>query len=318
MPAPSFAAADPARYMPTQLIAQSLQPQPGSTILLGFRMVPKPGWHGYWSNPGDAGIAPTVKWSAPPGVRFGALLHPAPTLISADGISSFVHAGPHILLTRMTVPRSLPRGTAIPLKAELSWAACTATQCVPLHATMSLDLVAGDGARSSDAARLAAAEISVPRQAPTGTFTRDREHIALKLPASLRIDAGRTRFFPDANDSFSTARATAAQADGTVVISGPAGSATAANSISGVVTDGVRSYRLSFARQDIAAPAAIASEAVEHQPAASSVTAAPAVAQRSPASRETPRSPGVPWPWIALAALVAALAALGWWRLRRR
>ncbi len=44
--APAHAAADPARYMPAELIAQSVTPIPGSRILVGFRMVPKPGWHG--------------------------------------------------------------------------------------------------------------------------------------------------------------------------------------------------------------------------------------------------------------------------------
>ena len=141
-------AADPARYMTAELIAASATPAPGSSsILVGIRMTPRPGWHGYWSNPGDSGIAPTVRWSAPKGVTFGPLLHPAPTLLTADGMSSFVHGGRHVLLSRLRIARSVAPGTAIPITAALSWAACTATQCVPLHATLSLQLAAGNGER---------------------------------------------------------------------------------------------------------------------------------------------------------------------------
>ena len=94
------AAADPTRYMPAELIAGTLDPAPGRTILVGIRMTPRPGWHGYWSNPGDSGIATTVRWSAPGGESFGPLLHPAPSLLSAGGVDSYVHEGEHILLSR--------------------------------------------------------------------------------------------------------------------------------------------------------------------------------------------------------------------------
>lgn len=314
LPAPAVAAADPARYMPTDLIAATVAPKPGSTILVGFRMAPRPGWHGYWSNPGDAGVAPTVKWSARPGVRFGALLHPAPTLISADGINSFVHDGPHILIARMTLPRSLAAGAPIPVKAELRWAACTATQCVPLHATFTLDLIAGNGARSPEAGQLAAAQSQVPKPAPAGIFTSDGKRIALKLPTALRIDPDHARFFPDSNDAFDTARASAVRADGTVILSAPAGNAMA-ESISGVVTDGARSYRLSFARRQSAANAS--RETAEQRAPASRLIALPPAAETPRASNLRPHSSSGPSPWIAVAAALAAIAALALWRQRR-
>ena len=36
-----------------------------------------------------------IKWEATPGLRFGPLLHPAPTLLKVAGITSYVHAGEH-------------------------------------------------------------------------------------------------------------------------------------------------------------------------------------------------------------------------------
>lgn len=157
------AGADPAKYLPAQLIVESMRPQPGSTLLVGLKMSPRPGWHGYWSDPGESGFAPRVRWSAPAGVTLGPLLHPAPSVLKVGGLTSFVHRGPHVLLARMTVARAVRHGSSIPLVARVDWAACSATQCVPLHATLKLVLTAGDGAPGPEAATLRAAKRKLPR-----------------------------------------------------------------------------------------------------------------------------------------------------------
>ena len=244
---PASAAADPERYMPVRLIAESQVPKPGSTIVIGFQMTPKSGWHGYWSNPGDSGIAPSVTWSAPAGVSFGPLQHPAPTLLTADGISSYVHEGEHILLSRMTVPRTLAAGTPIPIAADLSWAACTATQCVPLHAKLTLELRAGDGSASENRAALHAAAERLPRSAPDGAFMESGKSLRLVLPQSLALQPARARFFAEQPGAFDTAAARSQVVDGSLVLTAPAGAAVP-DTLAGVVTDGRRAYRLALLR----------------------------------------------------------------------
>src|SRR5574338_442282 len=246
--APAMGMADPARYMPAELIAESAAPRPGTTILIGFQMTPRAGWHGYWINPGDSGISPTVSWKAPPGVRFGPLLHPAPTLLTAGGISSFVHEGPHILLSRMTIPASFAPGTPVPVEAKLSWAACTATQCVPLHATLKIGLTAGAGRRSADAAELDAAARKLPRAAPPGTFVADGKTVRLLIPASVRLDPRAARFFPDDNDAFATAAARSVADNGQIAITS-AQKGDLPTKITGVVSDGSSSYRIELKRE---------------------------------------------------------------------
>jgi len=309
-------AADPARYMSAELIAESLSPAPGSAILVGLRLVPKPGWHGYWSNPGDAGFAPAVGWSAPDGVAFGPLLHPAPKLISAAGISSYVHEGEHILLSRMTIPRGLAPGTPIPVSAQASWAACTATMCVPLKATFALDLTAGSGARGPDSAALAAAMRKLPRPVSGGTYWDDGKSIRLVLPAALRLDPRRTRFFPDDNDVFKTATGRVETGDDGLVIAGLA-EGKSQGAIRGVATDGRSAYRLSLTREEPKAAAAKPGSPEQ----AEMVAPGPAPARATePAKPETQR-PSEEAParalWGALllaAALVAAAAVALRWR----
>lgn len=309
-------AADPARYMGAELIAESLSPAPGSTILIGLRLTPKPGWHGYWSNPGDAGFAPTIRWSGPDGVAFGPLLHPAPKLISAAGISSYVHEGEHVLLSRMTIPNGLAPGTPVPVSADANWAACTATMCVPLKATFTLELMAGDGARGPDSAALAAAMRKLPRPASGGTYWGDGKSVRLVLPAAAQLDPRRTRFFPDDNDAFKTATGRAEAGEAGLVIAGKADGKSPAV-IGGVATDGKAAYRLSLTRE--APKAAAAKSGSPAQAEKLTLGAAPARATE-PAKPQTERaSEEVParglWAGLLLAAVLAAAAALV---LRRR
>ena len=107
------------------LVASTAKPEPGSTITLGLRFQPKAGWHGYWSNPGDSGLPPQVEWTAPGGLTFGPLRHPAPTILRVAGITSNVHAGEHILLSTVGVPASVAPGTRLRVKANVSWLACS-------------------------------------------------------------------------------------------------------------------------------------------------------------------------------------------------
>jgi len=312
----TFAAANPDSYMPTELIAESEAPKPGSTVLLGFRMSPKPGWHGYWSNPGDAGIVPTVRWTAPSGVTFGPLLHPAPTLISDSGINSFVHKGQHVLLTRMKVPASIEPGTPLPVRAKLDWAACTATQCVPLSATFSLDLVAGDGTQSAKAAIIQSALRQLPKTAPEATYSLTERNVRLHIPSSLRLNSRRVRFFPDENDAFATADSRAFTEKGAVVIEAPAKSASP-KSLTGVVADGRSAYRIRFLRAEAETAGIQENEPAAAEPAeeAQPVPKPSEIRPRSPSSPAENESP-VPWLWIALAGGVAL--AMGAFALAKR
>jgi len=309
---PAFATADPARYMPAELVAETLAPKPGSTILVGFRMAPKPGWHGYWSNPGDSGIAPSVEWSAAKGLSFGRLLHPPPTLISADGISSYVHEGAHVLLARMRIGRGGVPGTPLPIEAKLSWAACTATQCVPLHATFSLDLVAGDGTPSADSAALERAERALPKSASAGTFMVEGKTVRLELPASAKLSLRTTRFFPDDNDSFRTAAARVSD-DGRAIVA-PFGTEPS-NTMSGVLTDGRTSYRLAFHRTEPIAQ----TQSLAPTPRRVEASSDASPSTPSPRLPETQAAPPVEnhARWLALAIVLIGVVASGL-ALRRR
>jgi DsbC/DsbD-like thiol-disulfide interchange protein len=318
-------AADPAKYIRAELVAETTQPKPGTTILVGFRMTPKPGWHGYWSNPGDSGIAPSVSWNLPSGVTAGPLLHPAPTLLLSDGISSFVHTGAHVLLTHLRIGRSVAAGTHIALKAQLDWAACTQTQCVPLHQTFTLDLLAGGGVPSADAESLRRAAARVPRSGFHGTFSVAGKELQLLVPAALRLDSRRVLFFPDDNGTFDTAKARSSEHNDAIAIAGPV--QRVPRSLSGVLSDGVTAYHVAFAPGAVSAPtptptpqprvtgnAAAGGDVSEATPGADQA-AAPAEPVRRGAQEPKPQNDAWWWAAAGAAASVVLLAAAS---LRRK
>ena len=67
-----FPALAHARGIEPELVAEGPAP-PGGQVELAIHMRTNPGWHGYWLNPGDAGLPMSVEWELPPGWSVGEL-----------------------------------------------------------------------------------------------------------------------------------------------------------------------------------------------------------------------------------------------------
>ena len=61
---------------------------PGGEVELAILMHTKPGWHGYWVNPGDAGLPMTIEWQLPPGAGLGRCASRCRTGCSSPGSST--------------------------------------------------------------------------------------------------------------------------------------------------------------------------------------------------------------------------------------
>jgi len=128
------------------LVAETPTPRPGQTVTLAFVMQPRAGWHGYWENPGDAGIGMTLEWDLPAGVKAGALRYPVPETLLISGIMNYVYEGPYAPLVTLTIPKSARPGTRLPIRVKADWLACTREICVPEQATLGTSLTIGNGA----------------------------------------------------------------------------------------------------------------------------------------------------------------------------
>ena len=327
--APAVGGPQPAAYMHVALVAETLAPRPGSSVLVGLKMTPRPGWHGYWSNAGDSGLPPTVRWSAPSGVTFGALQHPAPTLLRVMGLTSYVHAGPHVLIARMAVNSAVSLGTPLPITANVDFAVCSDRLCVPQHVKLTMEMVTGDAKVSPDASLLRRALAHQPKALAPGLFDVGKGRLTLQLPATAHLDASRTRFFPDENGFFDASQARTLPTTPVRIVSPTTGDLPKA--LSGVVSDGSTAFRVRFRRGALAAKAPTqlpSSRLATKLEVASGPGAAPSVDDATRAHRNTigrrgyaeqlSTMPATEWLIAVGGALSITLAALVWRRRRRR
>src|SRR5512134_1383512 len=91
MLAPGVALAQGATHIEPRLVAESAAPASGRTVTLALVMRPEPGWHGYWKNPGDAGVETSIEWTLPGGATIGPLLYPVPHTLIVSGLMNYVY-----------------------------------------------------------------------------------------------------------------------------------------------------------------------------------------------------------------------------------
>ena len=192
--APSLAA--PTHIEP-RLVAETQTPAAGSQVTLAFAMRPAPDWHGYWKNPGDAGLPTRVAWSAPMGVGFGPLQYPVPQPLLIAGLMNYVYEKDYALLVTVDVPKGLSPGTKLPISAKLDWLACNPSTCVPESATLSTTLAVGDGAVAAESRGQFdhwRAALPKPLGAPAH-YEVANGRFRLELPLPAAIDADNAYFF---------------------------------------------------------------------------------------------------------------------------
>ena len=127
-----------------ELLADTASVIPGKPFVAGLHLKLAPGWHTYWLNPGDSGIAVNLDWKLPPGWKAGPLLWPLPVKHTEPGeMTTYGYDGEVLLMTEVTPSANLPTGE-ISLKAHASWLAC-AKSCVPGNADVMVTLPAGSG-----------------------------------------------------------------------------------------------------------------------------------------------------------------------------
>jgi thiol:disulfide interchange protein DsbD len=114
---------------------------PGSTVWVAIRQVIAPGWHTYWRNPGDSGLATSVSWVLPKGVTAGASQWPTPERFTTGPIVNYGYKDEATLLVPLTVARQPAIG---PAQTKLFLLEC-AEMCIPEQATLDLDLRKASG-----------------------------------------------------------------------------------------------------------------------------------------------------------------------------
>ncbi|WNO54827.1 protein-disulfide reductase DsbD family protein [Stakelama saccharophila] len=187
------------RHIAMQMVPETSHPAPASTVTLAFVARPEAGWHGYWKNPGEAGVPTTAHWTLPDGVTADSLQYPVPQTLMIGGIMNYVYEGPFTQFAELHIPEGLARGTELPVTAKLDYLVCTHEICVPESRTLSTVLTVGDGAVPADRrARFDRWRKALPK--PLGaqaTYQIAGDTFRLSVPFPQGATATDAYFFPE-------------------------------------------------------------------------------------------------------------------------
>jgi DsbC/DsbD-like thiol-disulfide interchange protein len=106
------------------LVANSDRIEPGGTVSVGVLFELDPGWHIYWKNPGDSGLATEVLIEVPDGHTVGGIRWPAPIRFTQPGdLAGYGYEG-SVLLAADVQLGQFPDAAGVPVSASASWLAC--------------------------------------------------------------------------------------------------------------------------------------------------------------------------------------------------
>jgi thiol:disulfide interchange protein DsbD len=108
-------------------------------LTLGLHIELAPGWYLYWLNPGDAGLAPEVRWELPPGCEAGRLRFPTPQKIVHGGIVTYGFTDETLFLCDLRRPARSTAADKILATAVLEWMACRES-CITGETAVQMDL----------------------------------------------------------------------------------------------------------------------------------------------------------------------------------
>ncbi len=184
-------AATPAQAGETNIAASLLAEgpaTPGSTVTLAIDMKPKPGWHGYWQNPGDAGQGMSVDWALPKGAKVGALAYPVPATLTIAGLMNHVYKTEYALLVPFTVPADAKPGQILNLRAKAQWLACTDEICVPEQGELAAKVTVGSPGQPDPRFDRWRAALPAPLGSPARfAFAGGKLRVAIPLPATMQV-----------------------------------------------------------------------------------------------------------------------------------
>ena len=137
-----------AEHAKALLLAETTGWVRGQPVRLGLRLELAPGWHTYWSNPGDAGLPPSVTVALDGGTpEPAALQFPAPQRLPTGPLMGYGYAG-EVLLPFSAAP-AIGKTGSLQAAVRADWLVC-ASVCVPEHADLALTLPQAGSAVASD------------------------------------------------------------------------------------------------------------------------------------------------------------------------
>ena len=125
----------PQDLVQADLVFENTAIQPSQPFWAGVHLKMKEGWHTYWHNPGDAGLATKLTWTLPKDLEAGPIEWPYPQKFYLGKFVNYGYKGEVLLLTRITPKEKAFLGDRANIQVQVEWLACEEV-CIPGEATL--------------------------------------------------------------------------------------------------------------------------------------------------------------------------------------
>src|SRR5271154_7629986 len=99
------------RHVAVSLVAETRSIVPGQPFHLALRQQIEPGWHTYWSNPGDSGLPTTIDWTLPQNFKAGSIVWPIPERFMIVQVVDYGYRDEVLLAVEIDTPADLQPGS---------------------------------------------------------------------------------------------------------------------------------------------------------------------------------------------------------------
>lgn len=193
----SASAAIHSGHASAELIVASSTYQAGKPVEAAIRITVDPGWHTYWTNPGEGGMKLGAEWVLPEAWTAGPLGWPVPIRFKTGDLPGFGYVGEVLIPVTLTPPATATKPAGISVK--LDWLTCNDKACIPGDAAPACELKPGAVAATPSAPSIEKARASLPRpvEGLQLEVTEQGKSLVLTLSAPDGIDPSRAACFPE-------------------------------------------------------------------------------------------------------------------------
>ncbi len=169
---------------------------PEQEFWIGLHFKLKPGWHIYYANPGDSGLAPKALFNEQANLAIGEISWPTPEIIPFGPLVNYGYQGEVLLPIRVVSNKSTKNGT-IELTAKVTWLVCE-EDCIPEKGTFTLAIEQGNSLVESDSFSLFSQSVAQLPNSPAAELLFEiqekSDELELRLPPLL-AQASNVYFF---------------------------------------------------------------------------------------------------------------------------
>ncbi|RUO32685.1 thiol:disulfide interchange protein [Aliidiomarina sanyensis] len=128
-------------HLEAQMLSEYQEVTPGQTFAVAAKLMPETGWHTYWINPGDSGLATVIEWTLPEGVEVSDIEWPVASKYNIGPLSNYGFEGTTYLISNITIPADFAEDF-LSIQARVDWLVCE-DWCIPGTAEFDFEIPVG-------------------------------------------------------------------------------------------------------------------------------------------------------------------------------